>query len=90
VIKTSSFVRKPLVVEGLQVNTHNMDEVAAWCGGSIEETPSERKFIKLHIKPSPMTRQNMAFVGDWVLKSDVGFKIYSKKAFERTFDPSTN
>lgn len=90
VLKTANFIRKPLLVEGIQVTPHNMVEVAQWCGGELHMTPSRREFIKLQVKPSPMTRQHMAFAGDWVLKSDMGFKIYSKRAFERTFDPSEN
>lgn len=86
VIKTATYIRKPLLVEGVQVSANNMVEVADWCGGEITSTPSKRAFIKLQIKPSPMTRQSMAFAGDWVLKSDMGFKIYSKRAFERTFE----
>lgn len=85
-IQTATFIRKPLVVEGVQVNAQNMIEVSEWCGGEVHSTPSKRSFIKLHMKPSPMTRQSMAFAGDWVLKSDMGFKIYSKRAFERTFE----
>lgn len=85
-VETATFIRKPLIVEGVQVSALNMPEVAAWCGGEVTSTPSKRNFIKLQMKPSPLTRQNMAFAGDWVLKSEIGFKIYSKRAFERTFD----
>jgi hypothetical protein len=85
-ITTSTFVRKPLLVEGIQVNSENMEQVAVWCGGTIQYTQSKRNFIKLQTKATPQARQNMAFVGDWVLKSDMGFKIYSKRAFDRTFD----
>lgn len=89
-LQTSKFIRKPLLVEGLQVTEDNMETIAKWCGGEICETVSKRNFIKLETKPSPMTRQNMAFAGDWVLKSEMGFKIYSKRAFDRTFDPKEN
>lgn len=87
-IETSTYIRKPLIVEGVQVSDENMVQVAGWCGGIIDNTPSKRNYIKLQQVPvTPNTRQNMAFPGDWVLKSDMGFKIYSKRAFDRTFDP---
>lgn len=88
VIQTATYARKPLVVEGIQVSSNNMTDVAEWCGGEVTNTPSKRSFIKLDVKSSHMVRQGMAFAGDWVLKSDMGFKIYSKKAFERTFESS--
>ena len=80
------FIRKPLIVEGIQVNAHNMKEVAAWCGGTYTQTASKRPYIRVQIRTAPTDRMSMAFAGDWILKSDIGFKIYSKRSFDRTFE----
>ena len=85
-LNVTKFIRKPLFVEGVQVTAHNMLAVADWCGGVSLQTASKRPYVKLPNKTAAADRLSMAFAGDWVLKSDVGFKVYSKRSFERTFD----
>lgn len=49
------------------------------------------KYVKVNvIMPShgrANPRNGMAFVGDWVVKSTTGWKVYGDKAFKNTFEP---
>lgn len=92
-IETTEYVRKPFHVRGVQVTKANFKEVAKWCGGRIHTIHEERggkehttDYIKIDVKHAATPRQTQAFVGDYVLKSDSGFKIYTEATFERTFD----
>lgn len=85
-LKIQKFQRKPFPVEGVRVTEKNMEAVAEWAGGKIKESAKGVKhvFIDTH---RPMTeRQTMAFVGDWILYADRGFKIYTQNAFSRNFE----
>lgn len=85
-LNIQKFIRKPFPVEGVRVTKDNMQLVAEWCGGEIRQNAKGVKhvFIDVH---RPMTeRQTMAFVGDWVLFADRGYKIYTQNAFSRNFE----
>jgi hypothetical protein len=95
-MKTEKFQRKPFLVDAIQVTEENMEEVAKWCKGTITHTdPAIAEQLKKPVQTwiqvetqQPMNdRQKQAFVGDWLLYANRGFKIYAPKAFERTFDP---
>lgn len=96
-MKTEKFQRKPFIVECVQVTAENMADVAKWCGGVVTETDPQiaaqlkkpvQTWIQVDNAQQPMNeRQKQAFVGDWVLYANHGFKIYTTKAFERTFEP---
>lgn len=93
-VKPSKFVRKPFVVEGLEVTAENIAEVAEWCGGEVRESNGKRgyrvqQYIKVAVKNPLNDRQTRAYVGDWVLSASTGFKVYSKKAFVASFDEQT-
>lgn len=90
-ITTKKFSRKPFYVEGLQVTEENINEVAEWCGGEIQEsTPKgdDKKvpFIKVNVRRPLHRRQTMAYAGDWILKAGSGFKVYTEAAFDSNFD----
>lgn len=95
-MKTEKFQRKPFIVECVQVTAENMDEVAEWCKGTVTETDPQiaaqlkkpvQKWIQVETQQPMNDRQQQAFVGDWLLYANRGFKIYTPKAFERTFEP---
>lgn len=82
------FMRKPFFVEAIQVTTENMFAVAAWVKGKVEEDPESYgniSFIRAEVLRPLNDRQTKAFVGDWILHSDTGFKIYTASAFSRCF-----
>lgn len=87
-MQTQKYARKPFYIDAVQVTEENMAEVAEWCGGTQREANGpEAAHIKIKVHRPFTPRQTKAFVGDWVLKSETGFKIYTPVAFERGFEP---
>lgn len=83
-MKISKYARKPFFVEAVQVNGLEMDEISEWCGGEIimvEDVPC----IKVKVKRPLHVRQTQAFAGDWILKSEHGFKVYTDRRFNLDF-----
>jgi hypothetical protein len=97
-IVTKKYARKPLVVEAVQVTKENFEELAAWCQGTIryndgiEFIPDQHtvdpSVMHIHVRVhNPRSgRQAMAFIGDWLLYTEMGYKIYNTKAFVSSFD----
>lgn len=50
------------------------------------EASSENHFIRIRVHNPQSPRQTRAFVGDWILYTDKGYKIYTDKAFRENFD----
>lgn len=95
-IVTTKYVRKPLIVDAVQVTADNFEELANWCQGSIVnndksepvdvvDPSSQHIHVRVHNPRSE--RQTKAFVGDWILYTERGYKIYNTKAFTMTFAP---
>ena len=87
-MKTSRYVRKPFYVDAVQVTKENMEEVAKWCGGDIQHDLNGIGFIKALQHRSKTIPKTRAFVGDWVLSSKIGFRVYTNGAFEKSFEDS--
>lgn len=86
-IDTTRYVRKPLYVDAVQVTEENFDELVSWCNGTVEdEEGTDKQFIRIWVHNPMGPRQTKAFVGDWILRHMKGFKIYTRKAFEASFD----
>lgn len=101
-VKTTKYVRKPLYVDAVQVTNENFQDVIAWCHGDVgvigaeagtEVRPAEgaeldpsKHFIRIRVHNPQSPRQTKAFVGDWILYTDRGYKIYTEKAFKDNFD----
>lgn len=83
-METQKFIRKPFEIEAVQVTAENMEEVAAWCTGLIQNEPKGH-YIKVQVHYPLTPRQTKAFVGDWVLKSKKGYKVYTDSAFQTSF-----
>lgn len=98
VVQTEAFTRKPFPVDAVQVTEENLNAVAAWCDGEIRystktlaagEGVTEKvkiPYVKVDVHHPLNERQTKAYVGDWVLKSDSGFKVYTERAFEKSFE----
>lgn len=91
-IKTAQFVRKPFYVDGVQVTTENIQEVAEWCRGNIVTLADSsvnrgNQFIDVRVQRPLNPRQHQAYPGDWILSFNGQFKVYTPKAFEKSFDP---
>jgi hypothetical protein len=85
-MNTTKFVRKPLYVDAVQVTNANFTEVVEWCQGDIKETDDRQQYIRVRVVNPKNTRQTQAFVGDWILYTDRGYKVYTTKAFRHSFD----
>lgn len=83
-IESTTYVRKPFEVEAVQVTEENIDEVREWCQGTTME--DSRPYIKVRVARALNERQTKAYPGDWVLYAGTGFKVYTDKAFHRTFE----
>lgn len=89
-LNIQQYQRKPFPVEAVQVTLDNMQEVAEWCGGEIvldKQGSRLVNFIKIEVQHAISERQKKAFLEDWVLKTNSGFKCYSSRAFPKNFDP---
>ena len=83
-VKPQQYVRKPFFVDAVQVTLDNIAAVATWCDGKvIVDTPP---YIKVKVKRPLAERQTRAFVGDWVLSSGNGYKVYTQSSFEKNFE----
>lgn len=91
-ITTKQYVKKPLYVEAVRITRRNFFEVVQWCEGYVQtERPDHhehpnKKYIKLQTHNPINMRQTKAFVGDWILKTERGVKVYSHKNFLESFD----
>ena len=90
-ISTQRYIRKPLYVDAVRVTAANFEEIAAWCQGEIqqEDAPGKntsKKFIRVRVQNPKNPRQTKAFVGDWILYTETGYKVYTVKAFHAAFD----
>jgi len=94
---TRKYVRKPLYVDAVQVTESNFMDIARWCFGeigNIDETPVNeateveptKQYIHVRVHNPKNSRQTKAFVGDWILYTERGYKVYTTKAFQANFD----
>lgn len=87
-VSPKSYVRKPFRVNAVQVTHENLAEVSEWCKGEVQEDikgASTRPYIKVPVHRPLNQRQTHAFVGDWILESEMGLKVYTQRAFETSF-----
>lgn len=97
-IETKSYRRKQFHVDAVQVTEENIRQVAKWCKGEVQNVTKMRTdgegsrtrtkvpYIHVEVHRPLNERHTKAFVGDWILKSDAGFKVYTEKAFENSFE----
>lgn len=83
-LRTDVYQRKIFLVDAVQVTETNMSLVAQWCGGEVAHT--DKAYVSVPVKRPLNRRQTTAFVGDWVLKANKGFKVYTDKAFKENFE----
>src|SRR3954453_3913182 len=90
-INTTKYIRKPLYVAAVRLTARNFDAISQWCQGEIqqEEQPDKgviKKFIRVRVHNPKNPRQTKAFIGDWLLYTERGYKVYTNKAFHASFD----
>lgn len=94
-LKTQTYRRKPFYIDAVLVTEDNLKEVARWCMGDVmQTTPKDGgdpvPFVKVRVHRPLNDRQTKAFVGDWVLYANKGYKVYTQQAFEKNFEPAEN
>lgn len=85
------YSRKSFDVDAVQVTTANIHQVAKWCKGEVHKTtPRDPAKIAIYIQVNVIRamsdNQTKAYVGNWVLYTNSGFKVYNDKAFHDAFD----
>src|SRR3954453_4151262 len=90
-VETVKYVRKPLFVDAVRITANNFDAIAGWCQGEVlrDEMPGKgiiKKYIKVEVHNPKNVRQTKAFVGDWLLYTERGYKDYTNKGFHESFD----
>jgi hypothetical protein len=90
-VVTEKYIRKPLYVDAVRVTAANFEDIASWCQGEIlqADVPGEgvgKQFIKVRVHNPKHPRQTKAFIGDWLLYTERGYKVYTNKAFHAAFD----
>ena len=90
-LETKMFSRRSFDVEAVQVTADNMVYVADWCHGRVRYRDKNKDpnnmYIKVKVSRPINMRQTQAFIGDWVSLHEGGFKVYTQKAFEKSFEP---
>lgn len=95
-LTTFEFSRKTFDVNVVRVTPENLLEVAEWCGGEVLDCNPDKYsgnsvYIKVEVGRTTGPRANMAFINDWVLRTESvkkpGFKVYKDAAFKTTFEP---
>lgn len=88
-MQTQKYFRKQLEVEAVQVTHENLHDVAEWCGGDVryeKDDQPKTAYVKVQVHRPQSEKQTKAFISDWVLKSDSGYKVYPNRSFLTTFD----
>lgn len=90
-VVTTQYIRKPLYVAAVRITGANFDEIADWCQGEVQqdEIPGKgtgKRYIRVRVHNPKNPRQTKAFVGDWLLYTERGYKVYTNKAFHASFD----
>lgn len=93
-VVTKKYLRKPLVVDAVQVTVENFEAIREWCHGEIVNNDGSDvtvvnpggQHVRVRVHNPKTPRQTKAFVGDWILYTDRGYKIYTQKAFAASFD----
>ena len=81
---TQVYFRKAFSVEAVQVTNENIDEIVEWTSGHLQQDPNG-VFVRVQVQRPMTNRQTKAYVGDWLLKSNRGFKVYTDAAFRNGF-----
>lgn len=83
-MELQNFVRRSFAVKAVRVTKENIWELAEWCGGTVTDIHGDIH-IKVDVKRPLNEKQTQAHVGDWVLNTKKGFKVYNEKAFHANF-----
>jgi hypothetical protein len=80
------YMRKPFYVDAEQVTEENLEELSEKHNLDIRTAAKTgARYLKVKVLRPLNDRQTKAFVGDWLLVSENGYKVYTQAAFEKNF-----
>jgi hypothetical protein len=87
------YTRKPFAVNAVQVSLQNIDQVAEWCRGTIEQVPTKMlgtetllPVIRLRGQGNDRGKEQVATLGCFVVENKGSFRSYKPAQFEASFD----
>lgn len=94
--KPARYQRKPFFVDAMNVTATNFLAIAQWSKGIVHnkdgsavepgQDPNEQ-YIKINVDRPQNPRETRAYIGDWVVRTERGFKIYRRSQFLKFFVP---
>lgn len=83
--------RKPFPVQFEQVTLDNIEELAAWCGGAIEQRNTRMlgtttKLPVIILTNKDRGRSDEAALGCYIVGFKGSYRVYKPAVFEATFD----
>lgn len=82
----TSFVRKPFVIEAVEVTTENIGELAKFIG-TLRKKENGTPYIQVDRRLVPSIFR--VYPGFWMTKMDDNIRCYSKRTFLEQFVQST-
>lgn len=89
-LEIGKFVRRPFEIDAVQVTEENIEQVARWCGGEVRTNREKKRYIKVRVVRPYNSRQSEAYADDWVLYAGTGYKVYTPRAFETSFEKASS
>lgn len=80
-----NYVRTPFAIKALEVTEENFEDVAAFCGKSIEVTSKGDRYIFVNRRIIPTGSK--IFVGWWITLMDDNVRCYPPRSFNSQFVP---
>ena len=85
IAETKKYRKKPVTIEAIQLNAHNVREVAKWCGADLGYTfgSTEPDALYIHTLEGAMA----AYVDDYIIRGVAGeFYPCKPDIFEETYE----
>lgn len=79
------YVRTPFAIKAIEVTEDNFEDVAAFCGKSIEVTSKGDRYIFVNRRIIPTGSK--IFVGWWITLMDDNVRCYPPRSFNSQFVP---
>lgn len=89
------YIMKNSKIEAVRVNRVELAKIREWCSGVVRDAGVEEDPWGLSIVVDVVRTKyhrgrkttDRAFHGDWIVKDDEGFKIYTHEAFTSVYSP---
>lgn len=82
--EVQSYLRRPFIVQAVMVTEKNLDEVAVWCGGTVNRE-TKRHYVEVPVSKVTNELQRRGFINHYVVKAERGYRVYTYKTFHDNF-----